>query len=369
MDTKNIFKDGLAVMQTNMERLFYTTTMPFVRDLASAFSAGLVEAAPVELGVPIMGSSKKVSIDFKERKRIAKRIIKAVQPALVEAVRAEADICKKSVEEQIKELEMILETGTEPCQSVTAPPSIEQNDMEVDLNVDLAVNLELLDASPSKTAVRLPGPQDEPGTNISMTDYVLVAHEHATVEVSASTPHIVVNGDESSSVHSTNVNTASTPPPANGASSQAHPNGGRSTPRSTQPAPPTPPISNGESSSAVDCPADILLNGGVPWHVRDFQPDGTRVLQEDPFEPLPVGKVDDDITMDDVTATAAAADDDDSDELSDMDDEELLDLGAEFAEKYPIAQAASIVVDAKSSTAAPPVTGAKKKSKKRRKNW
>ena len=89
------------------------------------------------------------------------------------------------------------------------------------------------------------------------------------------------------------VKNASTPPDTNGYVTA---------PESQPPAPPTPPVSNGgHAADNTD-----LNTGGVLWYLKDFQPEGTSIV--DPHASRM------------------------SEELSDMDDEELKVLGGDIDE-------------------------------------
>lgn len=68
--------------------------------------------------------------------------------------------------------------------------------------------------------------------------------------------------------------------------------------------PPTPPLSNGDIT--VDR-ADPLTSGGIPWYLKDFDPEGTIISQEQWTGREAISRL--------------------SEDLSDMDDDELKGLG------------------------------------------
>ena len=286
-------------MQVKVESHFYTTAMAFAQDFSAVFSEGLAAIASEEDKV---SPSKKAALDLKDRKRLAKRIIKAVQPALTDAARAEAEITNRPITEQVKELEAVLETGLEPRRHEYAP---------ADFGDDVALgemehDIDMPDASPTRVnGHRSQRRTEKPNTEGDSIDVAMPDAEIENDTVTVATTSLT-NGDNAFPELISNVmktgftngtKSANTPPDTNG-------NG--STPETNQPAPPTPPVSNGDLG-ATDGTADTLTSGGIPWYIKDFQPDGMNVLEENPPDQDAM-----------------------SEELSDMDDDELKGLGVEF---------------------------------------
>lgn len=91
------------------------------------------------------------------------------------------------------------------------------------------------------------------------------------------------------------VKSAPTPPDTNGYVPVSH--------HSQQPTPLTPPQSNGSLGRAAD---NALTEGGIPWYLKNFEPDGTTAIEEQWAGRDAVRSL--------------------SEELTDMDEEELNDL-------------------------------------------
>jgi NuA3 HAT complex component NTO1 len=91
-------------------------------------------------------------------------------------------------------------------------------------------------------------------------------------------------------------------------------NGYQAAPEHRQPPPPTPPLSNGSAIGAVDLESDardFLTDGGKPWYLKSqFEIDGTNVKELQ-------------WTGRDIVRSM-------SEELTDIDDEELKDMGEEM---------------------------------------
>lgn len=142
---KDVFRAALAGLQAKLNERYYTNTLAFVQDLSNAVRStinevllqinykttppadeasaatdalangngnGEVTAAPAVTATPKLTAAAAL-IEARDRKRLAKRILKAVQPMLETAIRAEADITRVPLEPLQKELEQLLEASVE----------------------------------------------------------------------------------------------------------------------------------------------------------------------------------------------------------------------------------------------------------------
>jgi NuA3 HAT complex component NTO1 len=254
---------------------------------------------------------------MKARKSLAKRIIKAVQPTLEAAVRAETDISNKPVDSFLKELEELLDASLHSRRdsvSVSMGEAVSLGDIEGDV--------EMADASQGKdndvehrngddgaeqqseTYYKNAGKDedaemhDEDASHELEEDDIVAVVAAGDLEMAEDTiiaePLTEVNGNISPSKgHTNGVKNTSTPPDTNGYVTA---------PETQQPAPPTPPISNGGHA-----PENADLNtGGLLWYLKEYQPEGTSIV-----DPHSSGM---------------------SEDLSDMDDEELKVLGGDVNE-------------------------------------
>jgi NuA3 HAT complex component NTO1 len=89
--------------------------MPLARELSVVFTAGIVTEPPAQPDPDMHNSSspKKPAVDIKERRKLAKRIIKAIQPQFETALRAEADISGIDFEKELQKLEHLWEACLE----------------------------------------------------------------------------------------------------------------------------------------------------------------------------------------------------------------------------------------------------------------
>ncbi|CAK7213828.1 hypothetical protein SCUCBS95973_001931 [Sporothrix curviconia] len=155
---KDVFRAGFAALQVRLNERYYTNTLGFVQDLsrtvrqaiyqspkaettpAAAVSSNgdndtatganssevAVAAAAAAAAAANPSASAKLNgtpayAEARDRKRLGKRILKSIQPMLEAAVRAEADITRVPLESLQKELEELLEAGVElqPTSSAT----------------------------------------------------------------------------------------------------------------------------------------------------------------------------------------------------------------------------------------------------------
>jgi NuA3 HAT complex component NTO1 len=100
-------------------------------------------------------------------------------------------------------------------------------------------------------------------------------------------------------------------------------NGYIAAPPPSQSVPPTPPQSNGSLGARS---TDSLSDGGVPWYLKTFEPQGTTVVESEWTPREPAGSL--------------------SEELTDMDDDELTGLGLDVEGDNAAAAAAAAAVAA-----------------------
>jgi len=273
LDIKAIFTDGLIELQKKVQDRFYTKALEFTHDLSDLFRTGInTEPRPrpetaVAKELEKSSPSKKTILDVRGRRSLGKRILKAVQPQLEAAVRAEADISGQPAEKQLKEFEQMIESALQ-----TGPDSLSMGGSVGDVDGDRDRDVEMTEAPQPKTN----GHRRTRSTVISEAADIAMADapgENATIDVAEHTIDTSALAEVNGNVSQTkgnNINgnkNATTPPDTNGYSSA---------PENMQLSPPTPPISNRDAGGDH---VDFLANGGIPWYLKDFQPEGTSLLQ------------------------------------------------------------------------------------------
>jgi NuA3 HAT complex component NTO1 len=337
---KNVFQHGLNDLQSKLDDRFYTTTLAFAHDLCEVINVGIntKPELPHDEKNPFesqdVSPTKQVYADIRERKRLGKRILKAVQPQLESALQTESTITHRDFNALLKELEGMLEASLELSQpSITVShgndgavkpshdvimvdaPSESQITVANDVNGKAATNgvasspdamdtvedddydeedEEDEDEDEDEDDDEEEEEEEEDDSNIEVNTSGLattngVQSSSASVDDNATVGKTIVKDDK----------TSETPPATNGyVTIEHHP----------QTEPPTPPQSNGSLGKG---PAALLMEGGVPWYLKSFEPLGTTIV-----EPQWRG----------LEAIRSL-----SEELTDMDDDELKGLGLDVA--------------------------------------
>ncbi|CAJ2506437.1 Uu.00g005670.m01.CDS01 [Anthostomella pinea] len=290
---KGLFHDGLIKLQTRIDERFYTTTPSFAHDLCEIINIGIntePEAEPepqatLELVAPT--PSKNDFSDYRDRKKLGKRILKSVQPQLETALHLEAEASHRPFDTFKQELEGMIETSLE-----YRPKTASQANGEAEPSQDVI----MVDSSAAEITVG--GPAEGAATvendaqgDITMTDADSQnARADGNIEVDTSS----LEADVSAKVEDAPLaldpvrNSETEPsgtkpelPSVNGVQSLDTPpatNGYVAAPSASHHGPPTPPQSNGSLGRQ---PTDTLTEGGYPWYLQEFEPQGTSaVLQQ-----------------------------------------------------------------------------------------
>jgi NuA3 HAT complex component NTO1 len=291
---------------------FYVATLTFAQDLGDVISTGIVNA-------PSSASSsesrfedtdtspvKTTFSDIRERRKLGKRILKAVQPLLETALRVESEISNKSYESMQKELENIIDTSVDTSRGAMAFAATKQEEGEED-----TIMVDAPDSS--EITVKSRFDEDAEGEGDAMdTAEDADDKDGGNIEVNTSNLSIAVKAEapaasprKSKRTKSNGMPTSETPPESEAEVNLAPPAGSTGVP-----GPPTPPHSNGSFGKE---PADPLTEGGILWYFKGMQPRGTSIVGEH-------------------WAAGRAAVRMLSEELTDLDDEELKGLRAEVDE-------------------------------------
>lgn len=267
------FTNGLMDLYTRVKARHYTTASSFAHEFCTVFRNAVRSEAHSSSE---NGSSKDDrSASAKKIKAHAKRILKAAQPQLEEAIRAEAEVCGKVVDDDLKDLARLMDLD---LHMESAPVILGEADDEEAAH---GQDIEMPDASPSK-ANGISGDiemqdADAPGEEIDEND-TIVAEPSAPLEAEET-----INTDlreegipgKGKGKQVNGTKSAPTPPSEINGYASAHEDA-----QDPQPSPPTPPISNKDIGNDR---SDTLVRGGIPWYVTHFEPEGTSLVQ--PQEP------------------------------------------------------------------------------------
>jgi NuA3 HAT complex component NTO1 len=337
-------------VRTKLNTRSYTSVAVFSAELANVLSSDLgVEVAnTAELQQQVSGRAFDMTVEQRERRKLAKRIVKAVQPALEEALRNESEISGRPFEKQIRELDMMLDNTILSRRESYAGSTNDEIELRSVLKPPNGNNTPLPSIRLGKAVIQ--HADDEFGVFTSGNGQTADVHDVDMIDA----PHepgeeldgsiAQLNGELSADTE--HAVAAHTPPPStNGVKADAiHEQTSLSGNfKAPIPEPPTPPLSlEGLQQSS-------FATGGIPWYVEPFDPDGTTIHEERWTGPEVLREM--------------------SEELTDIDDEELLGLGGSDYDTEKI-DVSNITTTA--SVLSTPVRrngNTKKKNGKQRRRW
>jgi NuA3 HAT complex component NTO1 len=335
----------------------YTSVSAFSKDFARVFSTeigvdSVGNTAELQLQMAIRAPAQELTHEQKEKRKLAKRIIKAVQPSLEDAIRKESELNGKPFEKELKYLDLILENsvmsrrdslgGTSEqgsSRSMPLPNGVDHTHTEDAMGIEdepatvapkQTASSGLNEQNNLRSLSKSTNQMDENAMDVDSAQ----ANEqlHAEASFAPASPH-----------DSGNLGPSSETPPAltNGLKV---PKGVADGKGNNPLIPPTPPMSfEGENTLPP-------FQGGVPWYMEPFDPYGTTIYEE--------------------RWTGREVIRGMSEELSDMDEDELdelVDVSQLPEADVPALRGVSAVVATNCGTG---VGGAKKmKSGKQRRRW
>lgn len=264
-----------------------------------------------------------LSVEQKEVKKLAKRILRAVKEPLEDALKKEADLKGKELEEEMRKLDAM---GI-----FAAFKSLDVDESPVKTSSKRRAASE---ASAAAGASSADDDMDMPDADGRTAEAVIQLHIPGKSETIP-----IPNHKKKSKSASTRASSASSSAVANT----------RNNPGNSEPpaGPLSPPLSASSASGADATTPDVFADGGVPWYLAPFDPEGTTIHEER-------------YTGREVMRAM-------SEELSDMDEDTLTELAVNGVVDPPStkksATRASLTGNADAA-----VNGQKKKAKKRAKS-
>ena len=367
-----LFKGPLSKFREKVDMRYYTTAEPFLKDLRTLIGDVIstepmvrVESLDIEKPSPV----KKPVFGLKERKQLAKRIIRSAQKLLNDAIDQDANYTAKPVQGARDELTALLEGNfplrAEPTiMSLVGSGSFSIGESDVgyfnqngsvqisrrqadnyESNQDTTIDVEMADES---QIVKDPKASSEVGDVMIVDSEPLKDSTGGDSITTAALAEVTGNVSPMKSSQSNGVKNSITPPDTVGYASAPDREHEAEAETNTEAGagaeeeaggPPTPPVSNGDTNA--DQTRNILIDGGVPpFLLEDFEIDGTQISEKE--------------------SSKRKAEESLSDVLSDMDDDLVNGL------QQGILDVEEVVAAAVSNTKAPAVKSKKGKAKKRR---
>ncbi|KAI7490957.1 hypothetical protein KC351_g281 [Hortaea werneckii] len=305
-----LFTEGFEMLSHRLRERYYTSVQEFSRDLSTEIGKVVIKYNDIQGSgdadietihnalnevKPGTAEHHALSAEQKQVKALAKRLVKAVKELLEDAVRKEAQLRGREHEEALRKLDSMgifasaRSLETEESDEAGKQASKRRSNQETDAVPGAEVNDDTEMADAGENA-------DESVIHLN------VAGRAATVPVQhdQQTPASKAASCTSSS-HGQATNKTSDKP--------------------TEPL--SPPISTDSHGHPVptthahvdEDPTDVFANGGVPWYLEPFDPEGTTVHDE--------------------RYTGRAVLRDMSEELSDMDEDTLTELAVNGVEATP----------------------------------
>ena len=211
-------------------------------------------------------SSKERSAEYKEKKRLAKRIVNAAQESLEDAMRKESELCRRPFEKELEALDRMLEASIMSRRGSTVHPPEEESEAKVDAkhSANPGQSIALVNGgsyadndstgttnSPMHSNGTSPSPRSKEDTTKRKTRASRTASNGQGSPSDTRVSRSLRNSGSESITDEHAIQTKSAPPVQH----------------------PTPP-SSAEDSTQPSAP------GGVPWYMETFDPRGTTVEEE-----------------------------------------------------------------------------------------
>ena len=271
-----MFQTGFTEIRDKLAVHFYTSVSAFTADFGAVFSSILGETLTTDATgsqAKINGETqnRELSAEYKEKRKLAKRIVKAVQPSLEDATKKESELLRKPFEKELQHLDRLLE-------------------------LSLSSRRESLSGSLVGEITQSGGPEEmQLANSTSVEEPILNGRLHMNQEASHAmnglgiyhdsdlllddSAPLVVNHREGANEGNGIANDRTGPrmskqtPPMQGF--DLHAGKPNTNPGIQILEPPTPPMSM--SMGGISQP---LSSGGVPWYMETFDPDGSTVHEE-----------------------------------------------------------------------------------------
>ncbi|KAF2738415.1 hypothetical protein EJ04DRAFT_532398 [Polyplosphaeria fusca] len=262
LDSKGVFSEGFNSIQTKLEEKYYTSVHTFSEDMAMVFSSviGFATITNVEDAEHEMSgvAHNSLTAEQKEKKKLAKRIIKGIQSHFEVAQRRENDLAGKAYE-TLPDLEALLDQNLRRQQAVSRVEAFQPaselagtNKMNRDTQGD-EVMANADDTSAKEDGIRhAPTPEDDTLDQQRLHDE---ASDEAAIaaQLGQDALHASSNGD-------THMDAM--------VIDQEQADG-----QIAGTAPLTPPRSEKDLLAPI-------AHGGIPWYMEAFDPVGTTIHEE-----------------------------------------------------------------------------------------
>ena len=293
LDTKGLFAEGLSTMRDNLSNHYYTSVSTFSSEFSALVSSVLdaplpSQKADADNATEDSAMTTKAAIsEWKDKRKLAKRVVKAVQEILENAMRKESQLCRRPFEKELRDLDMMLEASlasrrdsivgslagiADESDRLNEQLQVTSEDLKNFNGGNNAFNITVEDTSNYHQNIAATPRHDNDAEKAQSPDPL--PHQPTPEDSNASPdtngdPHAItttaINNDSSTNNTTTNPHPDAHPHPA-------HPN--------HPTAPPTPPLSSSSSSQNPHSRPLFPTGGPIPWYMQTFDPHGTTIHEE-----------------------------------------------------------------------------------------
>lgn len=260
----------MARLEDNLSARYYTSVVDFSKDFAAELKATLATAASLDTLDTNTQANGDVAVrdlphDYKQKKILANRIVKAVKSLLEEAVRLESELCQKTFERELRCLDRLLGSVLSRHDSTNGSQPVDSEG----------------EALRHKTLTNGTGPKDYNDNGACEMEVESISNQASHQLLLAEEPN--QNAKDSASCKHKNKreqqipDTLPTTNGINGDDQYLSIRGGlvsRQAGKTVQLSEPsTPPTNSGGDSQ-------YFSQGGIPWYMEHFDPSGTTIQEE-----------------------------------------------------------------------------------------
>jgi NuA3 HAT complex component NTO1 len=278
-----VYLEGFLGIQAKLAHRAYTSVAPFSADLAQVLGAGLeINASSIEeLQAQLVRSATDVNPEQRDQRTLARRIAKAVQLPLEDALRKEGELNGRPYAQEIKEMDemafsrraSLADSIDVPMPDVTETPQLSNGiKNSTSGRQDRKLGIEATELNGSEVALLDGSKSPEHRNGINLDVRMQDADEDTADDPASSESIAQLNGELSA--EAAQIITHSPPASMNGIKHELQESSTSTTKPSERHAPPTPPMSLPGNHQAD------MTHGGIPWYVEQFDPEGTTIYEE-----------------------------------------------------------------------------------------
>ncbi|KAI5291534.1 nuA3 HAT complex component nto1 [Ascosphaera aggregata] len=272
------FNKGLLLVRNKLDLRAYGSISEFSRDLAKVFTDELGINSVLDtaqLLAQMDGRATDMDLDFREKRKLAKRITKAIQPLLEDALRKESELSGRPFEKELENLDALFSGGVLARRGSEVSVSERVPQLEQSEAIDGGVNGELQekDANLKENEVSEHVPQNDAADDAS--------HILAPEEVS-----LKDENDAHDDIRERQLSTSGEKSPVDAESADDDIPAKASTPQ-----PVDDRVQADVPADAVQATTEIpdvettneanpLSTGGIMWYMEPFDPVGTTIHEE-----------------------------------------------------------------------------------------